>query len=240
MCKKINSNHISIYGKIRYPITVIPFLLSLFKVIIISSFSETPLEFANIQNTVFENAAVVLALVSKDVEVIHINRTALKTLGKEKEDVLNRLGGEVFNCVNAWSEGRVVCGQTEKCKSCVLRNSVMSTFNKGKVHYKREGFLDLDVNGETKRLKFLLTTAKVHMGVKEHVLITLEDITELKDKEMELEETIATRDKFFSIVSHDMRGPMGSMLALSEIIQNDDGQHQQEYLQMMHREIEHT
>lgn len=196
--------------------------------------------FQQVQETVFENAAVVLALVNENVEVININRTALDMLGKGKSDVLNRLGGEVFNCINAWSGGEVVCGQSEACRSCVLRNSVMDTFANGKTHYKREGFLDLDVDGETKRLRFLLTTAMVNLQGEKHALLTIEDVTELKDKESQLEQAIATRDKFFSIVSHDLRGPIGSMLALSNIIGNSDGGNSKEYFDIMHKELEHT
>jgi len=51
------------------------------------------------------------------------------------------------------------------------------------------------------------------------------DITEqkksdqtIKEQNKELKELIATRNKFFSILSHDLRGPFGSFLGLTEIL----------------------
>ncbi|WP_372774982.1 tetratricopeptide repeat protein [Mangrovibacterium sp.] len=42
--------------------------------------------------------------------------------------------------------------------------------------------------------------------------------TKLRRKNDQLNEAIATKDKFFSIVAHDLRGPIGSALGLSEFL----------------------
>ncbi len=53
--------------------------------------------------------------------------------------------------------------------------------------------------------------------------ITKQKSTEiaLKDSEKKLQEALAAKDKFFSIIAHDMKGPMGNFLGLSKILNKD-------------------
>jgi len=198
----------------------------------------------DVNNKVFENAAVVLALFNNKVEVVNINKTATDVIGKKKATILNKLGGEVFNCSNAWSQGEVVCGTGRNCGKCILRSNISDTFQTGATNFKKEGYFDVSVDGKTVRLRLLISTALVTLNNDKYVLLTVDDITELKEKEEELQEAIATKDKFFSIISHDLRGPIGSVLALSEIVNEnvtgDNIEEYKEYLHLMHDEIENT
>lgn len=49
------------------------------------------------------------------------------------------------------------------------------------------------------------------------------DITNLKTSELELKKALEARDKFFSIIAHDLRGPIANIHQLSKVLKMGDG-----------------
>jgi signal transduction histidine kinase len=54
-----------------------------------------------------------------------------------------------------------------------------------------------------------------------HALVTIDDITDLKEKEAKLHEANATKDRFFSLISHDLRSPLNAIFGLTEILEEE-------------------
>ncbi len=179
---------------------------------------QTLVSLSNELNEIFENAATALILVDNDVKVVNINRAGTELTNLSKEIVLGKLGGEVMNCVNAWEDGHVVCGKGLQCGHCNLRGLVNETFNTGKNQYKVEGILDINHNEQIIRLELQISISLVDVNHGKYALITINDITQLKNQERLLIQENEDKDRFISILAHDLKGPFNSLLGFSDIL----------------------
>ena len=103
------------------------------------------------------NAPVLL--VDRDVRVLEASPGALDALDAPAENVLGRLGGEVFECANASLPGG--CGRSVHCSGCVLRNTVTSTWETGVSHIGIPATLHVTRDTAPDRVDLIVSTARV-------------------------------------------------------------------------------
>jgi PAS domain S-box-containing protein len=79
---------------------------------------------------------------------------------------------------------------------------------------------NLDLTGENNDSYFSLQVIPEYgsYGNEGTFLVICYDITELKVKEKRLQDLNATKDKFFSIIAHDLKNPFTALIAFSELI----------------------
>lgn len=65
-------------------------------------------------------------------QVITANRGALELFGKKLDEVEGRRGGQVFDCIYAFTKDG--CGKDSNCEGCKIRDGIIDTFTTGKSH----------------------------------------------------------------------------------------------------------
>jgi PAS domain S-box-containing protein len=100
-------------------------------------------------------------------------------------------------------------------------NEILSTFETCQPSIKEE---DFSFNGtkfltETKRIPIIIKNndPKLVTIIRNNTERKLAE-TDIKQKNIELAKLNASKDKFFSIIAHDLKGPFGAILGLSKII----------------------
>jgi PAS domain S-box-containing protein len=140
---------------------------------------------------------------SREGKIIELNLRGSQILGKEKEHLKNSLFG--FS----------VSSDTRSIFNLFLGN----VFN-SKVKESCEVALKPDGSSPT-----YIYLSGIITENEQQCLLTAVDITErrealeqIKQKSEQLEKANAEKDKFFSIISHDLRSPLGSFLGFTKIL----------------------
>jgi PAS domain S-box-containing protein len=63
------------------------------------------------------------------------------------------------------------------------------------------------------------------------------DISQLKATERKLQKLVATKDKFFSIIAHDLKNPFHSIMGISELLSTDETRYSEEKIKELHTHL---
>ncbi|MCF7794456.1 MAG: PAS domain S-box protein [Candidatus Cloacimonetes bacterium] len=143
---------------------------------------------ANTMQAIFDNAPYILALVDDDVKVQRINWQGVQLAGKKESEIINELGGIVFDCINTFDGQK--CGQGKDCKICPIRTSVTYTARSGKPVKDREGHMEFMQNGKKTALDLLVTTSLITIEGNRKILLSVNDITKRKQIEVKLQKAL--------------------------------------------------
>ncbi|NVN92933.1 MAG: response regulator [Desulfuromonadales bacterium] len=147
------------------------------------SIREQELELASI----FEVAPFLLLLLDGNRKIRRANTYACTFTGTSVTDIIGKRGGEALRCLHALDalEG---CGFGAHCRQCVIRLTVINTFDTGQSHHGVEASLPLSIHNLKKTISLLLSTTRITVGNQDMVLLSVQDITAQKALEFRLDQ----------------------------------------------------
>ncbi|MDA8100984.1 MAG: PAS domain-containing protein [Nitrospiraceae bacterium] len=105
-----------------------------------------------------DSLAMPVFVVDGDVIVKAVNKAGCAALGKRPGEMLERLGGNVFECAHArLPEG---CGRTIHCSGCAIRRAVTKTFITGEPQCDIPATLTRNDADDRSAVALVITTVK--------------------------------------------------------------------------------
>jgi len=171
-------------------------------------------------SAVFENAPVVMILLDEDRRIKKANRAATESLGRTTDGITGLSGGEAFRCLNALDDPKG-CGFGPRCMECMIRNTVLDTFQTGKNRYQVEATIPVAKDDEQIDLDLLVSTTVLPLSGEKLVLVCLEDVTEFKKAEVSLIQLNETLKLMNMILRHDIRNDFAVIYSALELIKTN-------------------
>ena len=176
----------------------------------------------HIASAILKNVHAYILLIDNDFKVLKTNYYQLT--GTQKGLKEKRVG-DLLQCRNALSaEGG--CGTHAYCGSCPIRCAIRQAFE------QRRGFTDLEatLNVLTSEKKSVECDAAISgsyflLNEEENVVLTVHDITQLKETEKQLtlakekaENADLSKSAFLANMSHEIRTPLNAITGFAEIL----------------------
>ncbi len=128
---------------------------------------------------VFDAMPSLVFIVDEDVRIQEYNAAAAKLLSDKKENILQRRGGEVLNCIHS-TDVPQGCGHATVCKNCVVRNSVNQAFLGNRI-VRRRTRIEIISGMDKLEIYALITASPFQFKNRPLVVLVIEDISEITE-----------------------------------------------------------
>ncbi len=180
-------------------------------------------------SAIFQTAPVLMILLDESIHIQEINRPEMLGLDYSRPWKQQEQGiGDVLQCLHA-TEGAKGCGSSGFCNSCAIRRMAEQTLHSGKPQVKQEVTLPVLSKGKILNRTVLISSAPIVSHQAVNVLVTIDDISERKQIEIDLlrakEEAVRSdqlKNSFLANMSHEIRTPLNGIVGFTELLVTRD------------------
>jgi PAS domain S-box-containing protein len=147
---------------------------------------------------IYDYTPLAILLLDSERRIRKINKFALKITDRKEEEVFGIHGGEALRCLYSIKDPRG-CGFSKECKTCIIRRTVLDTFNTKNPHINVEATLNLLPNSETDKVNLLFSTVPLNLDGEDRILVSMVDITERIEVEQKLKES---EEKYRTLINN--------------------------------------
>lgn len=126
---------------------------------------------------IIHKSPLMMIILDQDLRAVRINPAAEKLAGMSSAECEQLRPGDVIKCINSFKSGKG-CATAPECEECPVKSGIIETFKSGVFVQKKE--VRTRVKGRDEFLYFLFSTALVTVKNEKNVLLSLEDVTEIK------------------------------------------------------------
>ena len=159
---------------------------------------------------IFDAVPICMLLVDESVMVKRVNDAVKRTVRKGYSEIINRPIGQSLCCINSTSHQKG-CGYSAACRKCLLRKAIEDVLSSGQSIQKVEIQPTLKIADQEITPWLCISAEPIVIDGRKHAVIAIDDITDRKNAEEKLKETMEIKSQFISTVSHELRTPLGCM-----------------------------
>ncbi len=175
-------------------------------------------------NLIFNSTPNTLILVDEQLQIEKINHSGIVFSGRKEEELIGHLIGDVINCFHSY-HGKG-CGRNPECALCPIRARVNATFETGLPYHEDECGKFFLIDNKKTLQSLIVSTVLVTVGKSNKVLVTVTNVSNLKQVEMEcsaLEKQLHQSQKMQSIgslaggIAHDFNNILTAILGYTQM-----------------------
>ena len=190
---------------------------------------------------IFDAVPICMLLVDENLVVKRVNDAVRQIVNKDYQQIIGKQIGSALNCLNHINSEKG-CGYSPACEKCLLRKTIESAISSGQSAKKIEIQTSLKVDNQEITPWLWVSAEPIVIDDRKHAVIAIDDISDRKNAEEKLKETMEIKSQFISTVSHELRTPLGCMkegigIVLDEIVGQINNE-QRKFLDIARRNIE--